>query len=140
MRRQWIAVLACLAAAGCASEPRLTIGAAGRLHDAVATVREAAADGDRDSALRALDRLPERVAAAARDGELDAADAAAIRRGITHARARVRREIAPPAPPAATAEPTVTPEPAEEPPPAQGTGKAKGKAKKDKPGEGKGHR
>jgi hypothetical protein len=138
MRRQWIAVLACLAAAGCGSEPQLTIGAAGRLHDAVATVREAAADRDRDGALRALDRLQERVAAAEREGELDAADAAAIRRGITHARARVRREIAPPAPPAATAEPTAEPTaaPDEKVP---GKGKAKGKAKKDKPGKGKGH-
>ncbi len=98
MRRRWIALLACLAVAGCGSEERLAAGTAERLHDAVTTARAAAADGDRDAALRALDRLDRRVTEAAGDGELAEADADALRRGVRRARASVRREVEPPAP------------------------------------------
>jgi hypothetical protein len=131
MRRRWIVVLACLATAGCGSGERLAAGTAERLHDAVATARSAAADGDRDAALRALDRLERRVAAAERDGELTGADADALRRGAAQARARVRREIEPaPTPtPAATATPAPTAVPEDDAKP--------GKGKKDKPGKGK---
>jgi hypothetical protein len=144
MRRHWIAALACLAAAGCGSEPQLTSGTAGRLHDAVTTVREAAADGDRDGALRALDRLEERVISAERDGELTRAEADAISSGITHARSRVRQEVQPPAAatPTSTPTPKAKPEPAKKPKPLpHEKGKPKGPAKKPgPPGKGKGKR
>jgi hypothetical protein len=134
MRRRWIALLACLAVAGCGSEERLAAGTAERLHDAVATARSAAANGDRDAALRALDRLDRRVREAERAGELAQTDADALRRGVRQARARVRREVEAPAPattpvPTATAEPTAVPE---APPPGQ-----EKKGKKDEPGKGK---
>ena len=137
MRRRWISLLACLAVAGCGSEERLATGTAERLHDAVATARAAAADGDRDAALRALDRLDRRVREAAGDGELAEADADALRRGVRRARASVRREVEPPAP-AATPVPTATPEPTAAPEPRRRKAKKgkKGKAK----GKGKGHR
>jgi hypothetical protein len=143
MPGRWIAVLACVAVAGCGSEPRLAAGTADRLHGAVEEARTTAADGDRDGALQALDRLERRIDAAETDGELSNAEAAELRRGAGRARRQVRREIQPPAPPAATAEPEPTPtatlpeEDAGEEAAPPGPGKGKGKAKGPKPGKGK---
>ena len=107
-----MALLACLAVVGCGSDEQLAAGTAERLHDAVATARAAAADGDRAAALRALDRLGRRVTEAEREGELAEAEAEALRHGVARARARVRQEVEAPAPaPTATSEPTATPEP-----------------------------
>ena len=139
-------VVASAALAGCggSEEPRLSDVAAAALHRDVAGVREAAAAGDRDGALEALDALAARVRREREAGTLSAAEARALRRGIDRARERVRIEVAEPQPtPESTPEPVAPEEDGEEgeeegddgegavPPPEEGNGKgrAKGKAK-----------
>ena len=130
--RTWIALLAAVALAGCGGEePPLSKRSAEALHAQVAQVREAAAEGDRAAALKALDGLADRVRELQDEVALAAADAAALERGIARARRRVRTEIAEPAA-TATATPTPTPTAtATAAPP-------KGKPPKAKPGKGNG--
>jgi len=92
--RPWIALLAAVALGGCGGEePKLSARSAERLHAQVAAVREAAAEGDRAAALKALDRLAGDV----RDARMPAADETALRRGIAQARWKVRAELPEPA-------------------------------------------
>ena len=136
MSGRWIVACACLAVAGCGSEPRLEPGTAGALSEDVAAVRAAAREGDRDGALGGLDSLHAAIEQAEADGELDERDAVELRRGVRRAKRRVDQELAAaPPPPAATPEPTATPEP----PPAAMPAPPGKKPKPAKPGKGPGH-
>jgi hypothetical protein len=140
MSGRWIVVPAVLAMlAGCGSEPQLSAGTAGALHEDVAAARTAAKDHDPDAAATALSDLEKKIGAAEQDGQLSGDAAAALRRGAARARRRAAREIAPlqPAPePTATA--TATPPPAPTAaPPGKGKGKPEGhKGPKEKKHEG----
>ena len=135
--RTWIALLVAAALGGCGGEePALSERSAEALHAQVAEVRDAAAEGDRGAALKALDGLADRVRDLKDDEALAAADAAALERGIARARRRVRTEIVEPAA-TATATPTPTPTPT-----ATATATAappKAKPPKAKPGKGNGN-
>jgi hypothetical protein len=134
--RALIVALAAVALGGCGGEePTLSKSSADELHAQVGAVRSAAADGDRDAALEALDGLSGQVRDLEAGGSLAEADVAALRRGIGRARRRVREELATPAA-TATATPTPTPTatpaaPAPKPKPGKGEGKAKGHDKDD---------
>ena len=133
MRWLPVVVIAAAALAGCGSEPRLSASAAEALHSNVDAVRNAVRDGDRDRALRALERLSARVERA----ELSEAHAAALERGIAQSRQAVEQELAAPEPelePEPTPEPTAEPVPTAEPLPEEGGKKEKG----PKPGKGRG--
>jgi hypothetical protein len=140
--RGWIVVLAAVVLGGCGGEPTLSAGAADELHAQVASVREAARNGDQAAALEALDGLADQIRDLEAGGSLAEADADALRRGIGRARRRVRAEVAAP-----TATPTPTPTPAEtaepaptaEPPgePGKGNDEAKGKGETEGKGQDK---
>src|SRR4051794_29348260 len=130
MSARWIVALAVLAVAGCGSEPRLGQRDAGAMHKDVADARTAAAQGDPEAAVRALESLERRIDAA----DLSPDVAAALKRGAARARRRAAREIAPPQPEAtATATPIPTPAPTVAP---KGPGKGKAKGHEKKHGEG----
>jgi hypothetical protein len=126
-----LALAAVVAAGGCGEEPRLEASSARAMHRDVERVRTAAAAGDRDGALRALDALAGRVERRRDSGELGDADAAALLDRIDAAARRARSEIPEPSPaPEATAAPTA--EPPEEP----GTGDDEQKGKGESEGKG----
>ena len=139
--RAWIVLLAAVALGGCGGEePTLSARSAEELHAHVATVREAAAEGDRAVALKALDGLAGQVRDLEAEESLAEADAAALRRGIGRARRQVRAEIAEPAA-TATASPvptaTVAPEHEEGGEPGTGDDEQKGKGETEGNGKGK---
>ena len=134
--RAWIVLLVAVALGGCGGEePTLSARSAEQLHEQVAEVRDAAAEGDRAAALKALDGLAGQVRDLEGDESLAASDATALRRGIARARRRVRAELAEPEPepePTATATATPTAVPtatATAAPPKAKPGKGEGKAK-----------
>ena len=136
--RTWIALLVAVALAGCGGEePALSERSAEALHAQVANVREAAAEGDRAAALKALDVLADRVRDLQDEEALAAADAAALERGIARARRRVRTEIAEPTA-TATATATATPTPTPTPTATATAAPPKAKPPKAKPGKGNG--
>jgi hypothetical protein len=128
-----IALAAVVASGGCGQEPRLEASSARVMHRDVDRVRAAAAAGDRDGALQALDALAKRVERRRDGGELDDADAAGLLDRIDAAARRARREIA---------EPQPTPEATAPPPGGPGTGdddhKGKGEAEDKGQDEGEG--
>jgi hypothetical protein len=148
---RWILVALVVAVllAGCGDDGRLEAGAAHTMHGDVEDARAAAATGDRERALRALDALERRVRREREGGGLAEADAAGMLERIALARRRVGREIAERQP---TVEPTATAVPPPEPPPdregdkkdeqkgkgeTEGKGQDKGKGKREGKGEGK---
>src|SRR4051794_27004453 len=94
MSGRWIVALAVVAVAGCGSEPGLGQRDADAMHKAVADARAAAAAGDPEAAVRALESLERRIDAA----DLSPDVAAALRRGAARARRRAGHESAPPQP------------------------------------------
>ncbi len=138
--RGLIVALAAVALGGCGGEePTLSKSSADELHAQVGAVRSAAADGDREAALEALDGLSGQVRDLEAGGSLAEADAAALRRGIGRARRRARAELSPaPTPtPTATATPA-DPEGAQEGEPGTGNDEQKGKGETEGKGQGKG--
>jgi hypothetical protein len=135
--RGLIVALTAVALGGCGGEePTLSKSSADELHAQVGAVRSAAADGDREAALEALDGLSGQVRDLEAGGSLAEADAAALRRGIGRARRRVREELAVPAA-TATATP-VDPEGAQGGEPGTGNDEQKGKGETEGKGQGKG--
>jgi hypothetical protein len=128
-----LALAAVVAAGGCGEEPRLEASSARAMHRDVERVRTAAAAGDRDGALRALDALAGRVERRRDSGELGDADAAALLDRIDAAARRARSEI--PEPPPAP-EATATAAPTAEPPDEPGTGDDEQKGKGESEGKG----
>lgn len=136
--RALIVALAALALGGCGSDaPTLGKRSAEELHAQVAAVREAAGEGDRAAALKALEELSGTVRSLEDKGSLAEADAAALRRGIARARRRVRAELAAPEP-AATVTATATPTATSTPEPTATAAPPKGKPAKPGKGKGKG--
>ena len=137
--RVLIVALAAAVLGGCGDQaPVLSKGSADELHAQVAAARTAAADGDREKALEALEALAGQVRDLQDGGSLAAADATSLRRGIGRARRKVRAEVAPAATATATATPEPTPTATAAPPkpvkpakPGKGNGKAKGHGKGD---------
>jgi hypothetical protein len=149
MSGRWIVACACLAMAGCGSEQQLEPATAGALSEDVAAIRAAAREGDRPGALEAIERLRDRIDRAEDDGELDDAEAAALRQGVRRAERRVGHEVAesaatatpddpatgePPPPPAELDEEADPPEGGE-----PGTGNDEHRGKGETEGKGKGN-
>jgi hypothetical protein len=124
-----LALAAVVASGACGQEPRLEASAARAMHRDVERVRAAAAAGDRDGALRALDALAKLVERRRDSGELDDADAAGLVDRIDAAARRARHEIPEPQP---APEATATAEPPAEP----GTGDDEQEGEGEKEGKG----
>lgn len=135
-RRLAAAWTVALVSGACGEEPRLETSAARAMHRDVDEVRAAAAAGDRDGALRALDGLARRVQRQRDGGRLSETDVAGLLDRVEAAKRRVRQEMAEPQP---TAEPTATPDQTTEPAPGEpGTGNDEQKGKGETEGKGKG--
>jgi hypothetical protein len=115
-----VAATLMLAIAGCGnSADRLSAANAGTLHREVASIRAAAAAGNRSGALTALTEFTQSVGRYARAAQISPGELIVLARGIQQTRQRILSEIKAPAATQAPA-PATTPTPA---PPDHGHGK-----------------